>query len=609
MAEDADGSYLELLSQSLTSAGTELLFRGSWETLNQVLPGCGERLQDYLRIGVEYVMDKIDYVPVLPIEAEERGLKTRFPTASLTAVNLVQQILRRVSDYVMVRDPRFSEALGGPLKMDMRGEQGPWESQDCTAATDFHPQWLTQAWYEELADRFTVLQPYTKWYQKLFGPKRIIRAYSASELAPEALLTGYPRAPVLDDRYTPGVRHLKHGHATLILQMWDDWLVWLNDAEGTLTKTGQMMGDPTSFPGLMLVTLCSAEQTLKQYPYTPKERKRTYPGLRRSEAKLKGIGDDALIPRWYKLRQQLYYRSLEELSAQLSWPKCFSHRSRGLIAEVPLINGFEMPFWPSSVLVAPPGGSKGWVTWVTQAAAFGGDPSRPTRRIPKFFWKLSPYYYTWKLADRLGLPISAPEAYGGVGVPITPKRSTLHHVQWLSYLSQQPIEALIIGLGLAPLGKSKSSYLDAPAAGWVKQVLAENQELIAQGIPILSDCALTDAAELRLPIKEAFRSAVGRVRSVEFYFRTPPELIVQSAPSVRMSCERFRRKVRSLPFRVNTKGYGKTIQDLERKTSLFFVRSGGYLPDPWAKPTSCFGLERSKEVRERWKAPWLLGIG
>jgi hypothetical protein len=620
MARDDDGSYLELLSQSLhpssqldKKSGVEKLFRQPWDELERVLPGCGEYLQDYLKLAVEYVMERIDFVPILPIVAEEKGLKTRFPTCSLTAVNLVQQILRRVADHVMIRDPRFSEALGGDRGIDLRGADGPWESQDCTAATDYHPEWLTRGFYEELADRYPSLGPYRRWFSKLFGPKRILTC-SADDCLPLGLLMDYPSAPLLNDEqmfFRSLTRREKEGlgHAQNILTKWDAWLSELNSLPGTISTTGQMMGDPTSFPALMLVSLCSADETLKAYPYTPKECKRRYRGLNRTETKMKGIGDDAVIPHWHKKRQSLYYTKIQELSSRLSWDKCFNHPTRGLLAEVPLQSGFEVPFWPTSVLVAPPGGSKGHVDWVSQPTAFGGDPTRPTRRIPKFFWKLSPYYYTWKLAERMGLPLGAPEAYGGISLPISPKRSSTNHVRWLTYLTQRPKEELIIGLGLAPLGKSGQSLLDRSAADWVKKVLAESAEWQAQGLELLSQCALSDTAERRVSLKEGYRTSVSRVRSVEFYFRAPNGLLDPSTPSVRMSCERFNRKVGSVFVLGSNMKYDSTIRDVERKTQSFFSTSGGFLPDPWAKPSSVYGLERSTEVKVRWKAPWIQGIG
>jgi hypothetical protein len=616
--DDQTGGYLELLSDGLHPSSqlhpdrvdAAALFRQPWDELEKSLPGAGRYLQNYLQVGVHYVLENLKHVPILPISAEERGLKTRFPTCSLTAVNLVQQILRRVIDSSMVVDPRFSEALGGNRGIDLRGEVGPWESQDCTAATDLHPEWLTRAVYEELADRCPQLSPYRKYYTLLFGPKRILTGLPV-EFVPETLFRCYPRAPLLDDRFVPNVRgDPEYGHGSIILQMWNDWLNFLNTRDGVLTSTGQMMGDPTSFPPLMLVSLCSAEQVLEVIPYSPMESKRRHRGLKRHEPVLKGVGDDALLPRWTLARRKLYHVKLAELAAVVSKPKSFWHALYGLIAEIPTQSGWEVPFWPLSVLAAPPGGSKGHVTWFSQCESFGGDPTRPTKRIPKFFWKLSPYYYTWMLARRLGLPVGAPVSYGGLGLPIQPAVSLTHHTQWLSYMSTRPLEELIVGLGIGPLGSSQKSLLDPAASGWLKEVLLARDQWSREGLELLSPCALDDTAGSRVSIKEAFELAVGRLRSVEFYFRAPPELNEHRAPSVRRAASRFSWRVSRAnhPWGGHA-SFQRTRQDLERKLQLFFSTSGGFLPDPWARAPGLYGLETSGIVKRRWKAPWLHGLG
>jgi hypothetical protein len=211
----------------------------------------------------------------------------------------------------------------------------------------------------------------------------------------------------------------------------------------------------------------------------------------------------------------------------------------------------------------------------------------------------------------MGLPLGAPEAYGGINLPILPKKSLIFHTQWLSFLSQQTTSDLIIGLGLSPLGRSGQGLLDKSASGWVKDVLEASSQWEKEGLELLSTCALDDSAMLRVSLEEGYRKAVSRVRSVEFYFRAPLEQSHMSAPSVQMGSERFGRKIKAAKFLANAKNwnYADTIRDLERKKTLFFSMSGGYLPDPWAKPSTVYGLEQSKEVKMRWKAPWLKGVG
>jgi len=618
---DATGSYLELLSDSLhpssqlrpDKADGALLFRQSWDELEKSLPGAGAYLQSYLQDGVHYVLENLEYVPILPIVAEERGLKTRFPTCSLTAVNLVQQILRRVIDSAMIKDPRFSKALGATTGIDLRGEVGPWESQDCTAATDLHPQWLTQGVYEQLADMNPQLAPYRKYYNLLFGTKRILTAkVPPSAHAPESLFEHYPRAPLLDDRYVPFVRgDVEYGHASIIINDWNNWLRYLNTCEGVLTRTGQMMGDPTSFPPLMLVTLCAAEEVLKEHPYSLKESRRRHKGLKRSQAVLEGVGDDGRIPRWPNARRVLFHTKLSELGAVVSVKKSFTHPTRALIAEIPSESGYEVPIWPLSVLVAPPGGSKGHVTWATQVAAFGRDPTRPNKKVPKFFWKLSPYYYNWALAQRMGLPVGAPESWGGIGLPIAPPRSSVYHAQWLTYLSQLPMEELIIGTGLGPSGSSNESLLDGAARGWLRDLLSTSSKWKEEGLELLSTCALNQDATPRLTVSDGYRKAVSRLRSVEFYFRAPPELRENHAPSIRMWASKFSNKVgrSSRPWGSNPPLYKSTTLDLERKLNIFFSTSGGFLPDPWSPTPGFYGLEVSGETRRRWRGWGLPGIG
>jgi len=322
---------------------------------------------------------------------------------------------------------------------------------------------------------------------------------------------------------------------------------------------------------------------------------------------LKGVGDDAQKPRWTPARRKMYDGIFVDLGGQLSDGKCFFHKSRSIIAELVYEHGRGVPCFSTSVLVAPPGGSKGTITWNNQSAAMAGDPGRFQRRLSKSLWRNSPYYYTWRLADRLGIPISAEAAYGGVGIPLVPKRSLTDNVAWLQFLSQAKVEDLIAGLGLAIGQQSNSSYLDKSARQWLRDVITTSEK--EKSITILSPCALSDEAMVRTSIKDAFRSTLGRVRGTEFYLRPPPVLTTTHNPSVRIAVRKFQRKVRKA-LKTPIKGYQKTIQDLDRKSSLFFATGAGFLPSPWnPTPSSAYGLERGKEVKERYIAPFLRGIG
>jgi len=237
------------------------LFENDWGELEKQLPGSSFALQSYLRKGVFYVLDNIKYLPILPIAAEEKGLKTRFPTCSLTAANMVQQILRRVLDYIMVNDPRFSQALGGHLDIDLSGELGSWYSQDASAATDLHAEWLTRTPYEVITEHYPVLRPYSKYFDKLFGTKKLLLDIDPGELMPSGMFEFFPSAPFIDvfvDGFDERVTAAGGQISDLIIQIMDDWISDLNDLPGTLTSTGQMMGDPTSFsPSYATYIICS----------------------------------------------------------------------------------------------------------------------------------------------------------------------------------------------------------------------------------------------------------------------------------------------------------------------------------------------------------------
>jgi len=593
------------------------LMKGIWSDLQTELPTKASMFRMFLREGVEYVMQRVTHLPIYPINAEEKGLKTRFPTMCLTAANLVQQILRRVSDHIMINDPRFSQALGGHKDIDMSGDQGPWYSQDATAATDYHAQWMTQTWYEECARRYACVQPYIKYFDKLFGAKKLLKDMDVDNLQCP-LVDAFPDAPLMPpwgELIRPDDQCLNHAH--VILKLTDTWLDDLEHLPGTLTRTGQMMGDPTSFPVMMLHTLYAATKALELHPYSNFEKRiKHYPGLQKGDVVVKGVGDDALKPRWTAARRRAYDSAFVAMGGRLSAPKCFHHPSRGIICEIPTVHGVPQRVFQTYTLVAPPGGSKGAVTWSNQAAAIRGDPVVVSLRMAKCLWKCSPYYYTWMLAYRLGIPIAAEPGYGGVGIPLRPKVSTTDHVAWLQFLSQLSIEQLVAGTGLAIGQQSRTTLLDKASTQWLREVVRTNTRQIAaagrskkpENWPaLLSSTPVTDEATVKVSLSDAYRSVLGKVRGVEFYFRPPPMSLEEHAPSVRIAVRKFQRKVRRAR-RVPTRGWGRTRLDLDRKRCQYFNWSGGLLPDP-NTPCASYGLHRTGIVRERFIAPTVRGFG
>jgi len=214
------------------------------------------------------------------------------------------------------------------------------------------------------------------------------------------------------------------------------------------------------------------------------------------------------------------------------------------------------------------------------------------------------------LADRLGIPIAAPVAYGGVDIPLFPKRSRTDNVAWLRFLSQQKVTNLIAGIGLSIGVPAQSTWLDKSSRQWLEEYLSLHREIAAFGVGLLTTMPLTDEALRRRSLKEVYDKALGHIRSAEFYFRCPPAGNAHN-PSVRVALRKFQRKVRkSLPTPVS--GYSATARDIDSKTSLYALSGGGFFPlNPWEpqKPSSHFGMESSPEVKRRYITPFHTGLG
>jgi len=144
---------------------------------------------------------------------------------------------------------------------------------------------------------------------------------------------------------------------------------------------------------------------------------------------------------------------------------------------------------------------------------------------------------------------------------------------------------------------------------WLSDLLSTHKELEQIG-GLLSPMPYDDSAQMRVSVKKAYRDALGTVRSAEFYFRTPPEIQQDRTPSVKVAAAKFQRKVSSAPVitGVGSWSYQDTRRDLERKESLYFSRTGSFLPDR-SLPRTFFGLEQTSVVKERFRAPHLIGVG
>jgi len=638
------------------------------------LPTAGLDYQALLRKGTFWVLDQLEILPILPIVAEEKGLKTRFPTCTLTAANLVQQVLRRAADHVMIRDPRVSESLGGPRDVNLVGAPGPWYSQDATAATDYHPQWLTQTFYEELVKVDSRLAPYEKYFNLLFGPKHLLvpldgSAVSSSEFYP-TFLRGQTNLPLLELPPSDQIdlldlpKHWKNSpdqHFCVEQAEWylaeaKDWLGYLTGKRPSMNRpfpeltppigvslddcptssTGQMMGDPTSFPLMSLLSIYCADKTLTSLPYSKSERRalgRRGVRLKAGHAVGKFCGDDALLCAWASKRRSLYDTYMSERGAKLQLEKSFWHPSRGLYCEIPYIDGSPKQHTFVSVWTAPPGGSKGSVSWHTQVPATFGNPEEHMRPPRKSLWKLSPFFHIWKALYVLGVPLGAPVGWGGLGHPCFPPASTRYHFQWLSFLSSRNLEDLIVGLGLAPASNGNPSMLDGFSRKWLRDIRLTDTELKEYNIkqafepyektivnrrtkqvktilvsPTLVPRPLTTVLDkqdggMNMPLRVAHRNAMSRYRSVEFYVR---ESSREHTPSARRYWAKFARKISSSPGVPGS--YESLSTDLRRKLTIFLSETG-LAAYPAALPNSqstVYGMEKGTLVKSRQLAPSLI---
>jgi hypothetical protein len=646
--------------QDVSAQGDEeKVFKVPVEQAFNFLPNVSLNLQRQLIEGTFYVLDNVEFLPVLPISAPEKGLKTRFPTCALTAANLVLQVLRRVADHVLVNDPRISQSMGGSRDVCLENAGGPWYSQDATAATDLHPQWLTQTFYEELALYDERLRPYTKYFNLLFGPKRILLPLDGAVLPPSSLfpsyMAGQPDTPYLSVSEKGDWRTDSVAFATRFLNSTRGWLY--NPTEHdldnfALSSTGQMMGDPTSFPVLPLLSIYCGELTLKRLPYGRRELRalrNTGVRVKRGEVAMKTCGDDAVLPRWTEARRTLYDNFMRERGVLLQLEKSYYHSRKALFKEIPYVDGFPQEHTFVSTLSAPPGGSKGSVTWATQPTAMRGDPDEFVRPPRASLWKCSPFFHFWKALYALGAPLGASEMYGGISLPIFPKASTRCHYEWLTFMASRPLEDLLVGTGLAPSSGNAKSAIDRLSRLWLREIRQSQEEIVSYNLRIPTETSvkrvfrwkvppsrrpkgvkpedldtpadfgrweeLTSAPPAPLPLilvtspddedgtlrqslKVAARNALGKLRSAEFYYRTPHD---PKTPSGRLYLRKFMRKVMVHPGIPGS--YENLSADIARKLAVFLRRRGTTPYAQFDAEQTSFGLERSGPIRRRMIAP------
>jgi hypothetical protein len=416
-------------------------------------------LNELMLRGAERVLDLLPILPVFPVLAPEKGLKTRIPTEALTASNVIQQAFRSAADEFLRQDPRVSESLGGSKKFTMG--PGPYLSQDLSVSTDLHDFWLTEIAYEELIEHVPILERFRRHLPKLLGPKAIIYDSQIRE-------TWAPNRDVLKSQVPDWAKpktdfFLKCGLTMEYIQCdqlyegdlfdvvtsnpnsttsksrladfktrYSTWLDDLLDLPFYVTTKGEMMGDPTSWALLPLVTLFCTEKH----------------GL----TDVVTCGDDAWIGGFFGKKE--FFARLTRMGAEVSWKKTFSHAYKGLFTEdtyeyhdghLKKLRRTMFTLW-----VGPPGGSKGEVNWFnlpSSAKSVGSDFT---------LHKYSRFKTECTAALKLGIPLGAPVFMGGIGHPKYGVSPHLRLSQWMDYLSSLKVKDLLLrgGLTLMPTPRS-----------------------------------------------------------------------------------------------------------------------------------------------------------
>jgi hypothetical protein len=582
----------------------------------------GTQHQSALVEGCMWVLSQVDYVPVMPIEAGEKGIKTRFPTCSLTACNLIQQILRRVIDHILINDPRMSEGIGGTKVPSFRKGKD-FYSQDMSFATDLHPHWLTRVVYEELAGFDGRLKKYLPYYDKIFGPKRMLvhidppicdvskidYQFGDPILAPELSAPPLPpglmaTAPDWDSGRLTLRGRIPIGSvasAMLFLRDYRDWLQNVTSPSlGPLTTKGAMMGDPTSFPVMPMMSAYAAESV----HHHPKDGMLT--------------GDDAAYSGFPQAKVAQYNASMESLGGTISTSKSEWHREKALFCEVPFYRGVAQKFSFLSYWVAPPGGSKGSINWVSQSLTVVADNRTQGKRRSEGLWEFSPLWRMQQAAFLMGLPMGAPPEFGGVLHPRFPAASRSDHLRWLTYLSGLSSTQLVSGTGLAVM-PSPYQHLRSAGAKKVQELVDKNKAAILAYDLQLETYSLLggDLAELTVPrplvtdraygvsgqqlpsIEETCDQAAAPLIAWELYFRAP--IIAESAPSIRKAVRRFRHRVSKSPPIYGK--YSNVKLDVARKQAVYVGRSAILGSTRY----SAYGLEKSNLPKRTVLKHWAPG--
>jgi len=635
-----------------------------------------------LNRAVEWTFERIDKIPFVALSAPEAGLKTRYPTLAPCAVLHVSQMLRRAADSHLLMDPRNREGLGGKAEIKLGHLRGPWYSQDLTSATDLHPFWLQRTFYEEILEEHPKLRIFSKHLGKLFGPRRLIsptvyKDWKKSDLGklppnpykdlltldweaarPNIMTPSYYYNAVDRDEFAPRWDDDSDDEDLDLTPFFDsegpavdtarshvlDWERWwdgVNKMPYTTTETGDPMGEAASFPLMDLVTnFCGERAGLPKHGNTGDD-SRIPLGQKAKPQVLNEPPEDrsskmndllqTLPPRhqdWGPMdRLRVHELSLGELGAVLSRGdpregkpnKIFIHSKYSLYKEIPMRGDHRLPFIPTKLLSAPPGGSKGTINWFNQPTAVRQHCVDFQFNIPLRLWRKLPYWNETLAAFSYGVPVREAVMLGGVNHPVFPHSAGTNPrntQRWLSSLSSLTLVDWATGTGLSPLPSGEAQQVRHASKEWLKALVLSEQNRLNDETESqerrFTRFGFDPALRGPLPsLKEAAEEATRYASSYLLYGVGPREFL--QTPSIMAVSHKFHRQIskgRHYLRKIRSGGLGPlnyhdTMLDIEKKTNVFLLDPDVHIPG--RHTARGYGLLESNfdPNRKPWRWDWL----
>lgn len=340
-----------------------------------------------------------------------------------------------------------------------------------------------------------------------------------------------------------------------------------------------MMGDPTSFPVMPMMSAFSSEKA----------------GHPRSDGKL--CGDDALLSSFGPEKVDKYEAEMARLGGVISKKKTFVHPSKGIFCEVPHLYGTPQTMTLISNWSAPPGGSKGSINWMNQSLTIHQQYTSQGRSPKSGLWAYSPHWQSQRAAFLMGIPLGAPVEFGGMKHPRFPCASVSNHLRWLTYLSGLSSAQIALGTGLPIL---RSPYQRFRAFAMQELVrMWQDDPYLGEPIPLVGRLPVSSKGEALLTLTEYSDALAAPLIGWEFFGRAP--IVPLRTPSIRKAARRFNQKVSRSPAIAGK--YENVRLEVERKAALY-VRRGAYKPRP---DLNRYGLEPARNPTPRRLSHWVDG--